>query len=725
VIAPNWKRDLVLVGGGHTHAMVLRMLAMKPISGVRLNLVSVGDHTPYSGMLPGLIAGHYQFDQTHIDLRRYCARLGVRFIKASACGIDLQGQQLELENHPPLSFDALSIDIGSQPSYSDIKGAEDLVVPVKPVAGFYDRWLAVEQRVRAAENETPFKVAIVGGGAGSVELAMAMRHRLPGLTVKISLICGNELLREYSQHTRDIVRTSCAQLGIEIMENQWVAEVERSEIRTRNGEKFSCDEIFWCTQAEGAPWLAQSGLDCDPAGFLQVRDTLQLLKHDNLFAAGDIATQINHPRPKAGVFAVRQTPFLAHNLRAHLQGEKLKEYIPQRGFLSMLSLGQQEAVAEKHPFHASGRWVWKWKKAIDTRFMKQFEDIPAEMPAAESSEAEMHCGGCGAKLPGENLRAVLADLSQQFPKVVDAGTLGDDASAIEVSGPATFLQSVDVLRQFVDDPWLMGRISLLHAISDLHAMGTRPTSVLSHVCLPYASRHLQMADLNAILAGACAELEREGATLIGGHTIEGPELSVGFTVNGLAANDILSKSNVKAGDRLILCKPLGTGVLFAAQQLGVARGDWISAALENMLLSNLGAALVAQDHGLGAATDVTGFGLLGHLAEMIAEAPLAARITVAAVPVLKGVSSCYEQGVSSSLQPGNKALVAPMIPGNQLLQSPECEVLFDPQTSGGLLLAVPPVLVDAVLGDLVEAGYQNAAVIGELEAAETGCFIFD
>jgi selenide,water dikinase len=275
-------------------------------------------------------------------------------------------------------------------------------------------------------------------------------------------------------------------------------------------------------------------------------------------------------------------------------------------------------------------------------------------------------------------------------------------------------QSVDVLRAFLDDPWLMGRVAVLHALSDLHAMGATPHSVLAQITLPYAARHMQAADLFAILAGACQELEREGAILLGGHTLEGPELSVGFTVNGLAETGVMAKTAIADGDQLVLCKPLGTGVLFAAQQHGLSRGSWISAALENMLISNAAAAAVARNYEVKAATDVTGFGLLGHLAEMLVDTNLQARIDSNSVPLLAGVEACYSQGLASTLQPGNITLVEPLLSDASSVTAPQLQPLFDPQTSGGLLLAVSPAKVTDLLAELNSCGYKDASIIGEI-----------
>jgi len=177
MINPSWHNDLVLLGGGHSHALALLMMAMRPDPTTRITLVSLDSHTPYSGMLPGLLAGHYTFAETHIDLRTLCKQLGVRFIAARATGVDTERRQLLLAGRPALPFDVLSIDIGSQPGLHAVPGAEAYATGVKPVHSFYQRWLALEDRFAASDDNEEFTVLLVGGGAGSVELALAMRHR--------------------------------------------------------------------------------------------------------------------------------------------------------------------------------------------------------------------------------------------------------------------------------------------------------------------------------------------------------------------------------------------------------------------------------------------------------------------------------------------------------------------------------------------------------------------
>jgi selenide,water dikinase len=284
------------------------------------------------------------------------------------------------------------------------------------------------------------------------------------------------------------------------------------------------------------------------------------------------------------------------------------------------------------------------------------------------------------------------------------------------SGAAAIVQSVDMLRQLVADPWLMGRIAATHALSDLYASGARPVSALAAITLPFAAPAILRRELQQLLAGALHELASADCLLAGGHSMQGPELNVGFVVNGVAlAEDgrLLGKRGLVVGDRLVLAKPLGSGVLFAAHMQLAADGRDIAAAIDSMLVHNRLAAELALAHGASACTDVSGFALLGHLLEMLGENG-AARLEL---PLLEGALEQLRRGVRSSMHPANAAAGARLALDAKVDEN-LLQIVFDPQTSGGLLIGIAadraPGLVDA----LREGGYPQASVIGEVQAAD-------
>ncbi|MHA7816574.1 MAG: selenide, water dikinase SelD [Pseudohaliea sp.] len=705
-------RDLVLVGGGHAHALVLRMLAMNPVPGARLTLVSPASHTPYSGMLPGLVAGHYRFEDTHIDLARLCQWAGVRFLRDAVTALDPARRELHFAERPPLGYDLLSLDIGSQPTLDVVPGACEHAVPVKPVAEFWQRW----QAGLAAHGGQ--RIAVVGGGAGGLELALAMAHALAGSGATLVLYCGGELLPGYHRAARAAARDAISRLGVTLEEGARVAEVHAGELSLEDGRRERFDSLYWCTAAAAAPWVRASGLAVDERGFLAVDDTLRSVDDGRIFGAGDIATQVNHPRPKAGVYAVRQGPVLARNLRASLTGVALREHRPQQRFLSLLSLGEQRATADRGPLSATGHWVWRWKDRIDRSFMRRFSELPRMQAGREDTvPAQAPCGGCGAKVGGDPLAEALAALRADFPDhCLPAGGAAEDAAALPQAG-GTLLQSLDTLRALVDDPWLMGRIAAQHALNDLYASGARPRAALAALTLPFAAASVQARDLRQVLAGALAAFAEADCVLLGGHSLQGPEWQLGFAVTGeVATKDPLRKRGAQAGDALLLTRPLGVGVLFAAHMQLAADGRDIDRALALLGASQAAALDAAVAGGAHAATDVTGFGLAGHLCEMLCD-ELGATLDLAALPVLPGAEVAIAAGLRSTAAPANLAAWGARVlgAGDPVRQ----QLLFDPQTAGGLLLALPPAGVPEARR-VLEAAKLGAAVIGECVAAEPG-----
>lgn len=378
------SRHIVLVGGGHSHVEVLRHFGIKPIPGVRLTLVCRDVHTPYSGMLPGYIAGHYNYDQVHIDLARLAEFAGAHFCHDEAVGLDRKARHVLCKSHSPTSYDWLSINIGSTPQVRMVPGAAEHAVPVKPIHQFNQRWLALLERVRS--HAGTIRIVTVGGGAGGVELTLAMQYRL---RKELAHLGRDPDELEFHLFTADdhILPThpACVQLAFERkLDSRNVAvhtacqveAVEADRVTTSKGQSWHADEIVWVTQAGGAPWLAESGLEVDKGGFVKVRNTLQTITDANIFAAGDIAHMVNHPREKAGVFAVRQGPPLARNLQRAVQGEKPLPYRPQKKWLALISTGDQYAVASRGSIGFQGKWVWRWKDWIDQRFMRRFTDLP-------------------------------------------------------------------------------------------------------------------------------------------------------------------------------------------------------------------------------------------------------------------------------------------------------------------------------------------------------------
>lgn len=383
------RKQLVLIGGGHTHLEVLRRFAQRPEPGVQLTLLSPEIHAPYSGMLPGLIAGHYRFDETHVDLRPLCHLAGARLVCDEAVGLDLATRHVLCRTQPALPYDVLSLNIGSTPRTSSIVGAAAVAVPIKPIAGFVAHWHALRDRVLARRD--PVHLAVVGTGAGGVEILLAMQYGLHKLLAAAGrtgdhltwslLGSAGRILPGYNARTRRLFEQVLHRRGVRILLGQTVGEAAPGHLLRAGGQQVSADEVLWVLGAGAAPWLTRTGLALDPNGFLTVDATLESLSHPGIFAAGDVASVAGHPRPKSGVFAVRQGPPLTENLRRSLQQRPLRPFHPQHQWLSLITTGNRYAIASRGRWTLAGAWAWHWKRALDRHFMDRYQ-LPPGSPSA-------------------------------------------------------------------------------------------------------------------------------------------------------------------------------------------------------------------------------------------------------------------------------------------------------------------------------------------------------
>jgi selenide,water dikinase len=734
-------KDLVLIGGGHSHVAVLKRFGMNPLPGVRITLICRDSHTPYSGMLPGLIAGHYSFDEAHIDLGPLSRLAGARFYHDEVIGLDLAGRRVLCRNRPPTHYDVLSINIGSAPRTCDVEGAAGAVVPVKPISGFLDRWQALEERVRARGGA---RIAVVGAGAGGVEILLAAQYRLHRLLgdeehrrngLAFHLFADtDDILPTHNARVRARFRSVLARRQVETHTGQPVTAVDSGRLTLRGGASFEFDEILWVTAAGAAPWLRASGLQVDAEGFVAVDDTLRAISEDDVFAAGDIAAMVRHPRPKSGVFAVRQGAPLARNLRRTLLGRPLRAFSPQRRFLSLITTGDKYAVASRSGWALAGHGMWQLKDWIDRRFIRKYNELPematvdrsalspglADQAAIqELSAIAMRCGGCGAKVGSTVLNRAL---SQLRPVARDDVLIGldapDDAAVVSVPPHKVMVHTVDFFRSFIDDPYAFGQVAANHSLGDIFAMGATPQSALAIATIPYGLEKKVEEQLFELMSGALKVLGEANTALVGGHTSEGLELGLGFAINGFAdPKRLLRKAGMRPGDRLILTKPLGTGTLFAADMRRKAKARWIEAALGSMLQSNRQAADCFYRHGATACTDVTGFGLLGHLVEMVKPSGVDVSLDLDALPLLEGAAETVRMGIFSSLQAQNLRLRRAIRDADAVTAGERYPLIFDPQTAGGLLASVPDDNAGACLAELKRLDYTHAAIIGSVMPA--------
>jgi selenide,water dikinase len=328
--------------------------------------------------------------------------------------------------------------------------------------------------------------------------------------------------------------------------------------------------------------------------------------------------------------------------------------------------------------------------------------------------------GCASKISQNDLKKVLAGLPPvSDPRVLVSADTCDDAGVFKLSDDTALVQSVDVFTPVVDDPYLFGQIAAANSVSDIYAMGGRPITALSIIGFPIET--LSHKVMNKILWGGLDKMREAGVVILGGHSIKDKEIKFGFAVTGLIhPSAIVANSGAKPGDRLILTKPLGTGVISFARQLGKASDRALAAAGRSMAGLNRAAAEEMVKSGVTTATDVTGFSLLGHLSEIVRQSRVTAEIYADSVPVFDGVLNYLRAGLVSGAIERNREYASQFVKAAKGVSEDILNVLYDPQTSGGLLIAVRETEAAALLRRLRRRGVRAAAVIGRIAVKSTG-----
>tara|TARA_B100000674_G_scaffold364441_1_gene307035 strand:+ start:544 stop:2568 length:2025 start_codon:yes stop_codon:yes gene_type:complete len=645
---------LVLAGGGHSHALVLKRWAMQPHRRPKRSILLINRCSTalYSGMVPGFIAGLYKRDELAIDLRTLSENAGVAFARAEIIGVNPTEKLLHLQGRPSLRYSLLSLDVGA---VSPLNAQGIPIKPLEPALAFLAQQLP--------DEKLPFRV--IGAGAAGVEVVLALRQRWPK-----------------------------RQLQLQMRQTQLPDEIEKilGECNIKlitNTEPWSGPSLL-CTGSLGPKWLRDSGLPVNREGRVQTDNSLRVEGVEGIFASGDCAVIRGTNRPASGVWAVRAAKPLSQNLEASCRGDSLRQWRPQRHALQIVGTSQGTAWAQwwrwKSPATSA---LWKWKQRIDRQFMTGFTS--SDMTQKEL----MGCRGCAAKVPAEPLRAAL--------KRVNLGGRVEDAAEL-TRGKTVWLQSMDGFPALVSDPWLNGRLTTLHACSDLWASGANVRSAMATISLPMISGEEQQEWLVQTLAGIKSVLDEQGASLLGGHTMEARSsppstTSLGIqtilTING-TTNRHWHKSGMRPGDVLLISRPLGTGVLFAGAMIGETAPGYLDEALQKM---NQSQHMLIEDikilgSAIHACTDITGFGLLGHLGEMLAgSSELTVQIDSHAIPTYNGAMPLLKRGIKSTMAPYNQRaweLLGKKIEVDTKESKSLLDLLVDPQTCGPLLIACEP-----------------------------------
>jgi selenide,water dikinase len=344
-------KRVLLVGAGHAHARLLAALALKPLNGARIGLVSPEPRQIYSAMLPGVLAGHYRREEAEFDVAELAARASVEYVPARIIALDAAAKTATLDDGQQVHYDFASLNAGSVIAQS-VPGAAERTLAVKP----FER-LAGELR-RVAH------VAIAGGGAAGVEIAMALRHRGGEVTV----------YSERSAFPPPLARRverALRRRGVDFRPGMRVDAVEPGPVVISGSSRQQFDLVLWASGPAPHPWLATSGLALDERGFVQVSGSLCSISHPHIFAVGDCA---GLGEAKSGVNAVRHGGVLEQNLRNLVSGTPLIAYEPDPNALMLLSCGSRYAIAWRGGWGAEGRWAWWWKNAIDRRWLKRLRE---------------------------------------------------------------------------------------------------------------------------------------------------------------------------------------------------------------------------------------------------------------------------------------------------------------------------------------------------------------
>jgi pyridine nucleotide-disulfide oxidoreductase family protein len=368
--------NLVLVGGGHSHSIVLKLWSKKKVSGVKVTLISNVKNTPYSGMLPEYISGFYSYEESHINLVKLAEIAGIELIIDEVINIDADKKIVSCKSGLKIGFDVLSLDIGSTPQKSQIEGANLYSIPIKPIPLFLEKW---EKIIDLAQNNPDDKIilTIIGGGAGGVELALNIHHKLIKIlsTKKLTINLIHRGKRIISNHSLSISKKLTKileQNQINIYLNEEVKSIDNQKITLFSGKKIDSNYNFLVTQASAPIWLKNSSIETNTEGFIIVKNTLQSVNYPDIFASGDIANIRDYSCAKAGVFAIKQGFYLYQNLCNFLINKPLKLYYPQKNYLNIIGTGNKNAVASWGNISIESRLIWYWKQYLDDNFMKQF-----------------------------------------------------------------------------------------------------------------------------------------------------------------------------------------------------------------------------------------------------------------------------------------------------------------------------------------------------------------
>ena len=699
---------LVLIGGGHTNVLLMRKWLMYPKSKpeVPISIISRDTSLVYSAMFPSVIAKAISLDNSLIDIGFLAKKVRVSFINEEVTDIDFTLKKISLKNRPSVDYSKLILNYGSETKIS--REFEYLVnnqtaFPIKP---FFKAYALIKKEDKYdSDIEKPF--VIVGSGLAAIEVAFALRKRWGKRSLKI--LCKSKKL------DNKILKTLCKS-NIEIIKNLPV----------------DYGKILLCTGNSSPQWVQKNISELDSKGRLIINQKLKLKNCLGTFATGDCAVIESSKRPSSGIFAVKVLNTLATNIQRDLKGESLKKWFPQKFGLQIVN-SYPRKIPKAFAFYGDivigpSFLIWYLKNKIDEAFINKFRFLDSNMNQKGKKELMDDCRGCAAKIPQSILNKSL-----RKAQLKNFATSPEDSVEIYNNDQDIILQSVDGFPALISDPWLNAKITVLHACSDLWASGVKLSSVQALISLPKVEKDFQSYLFSHCLKGIKSTVEDQGGELIGGHTFESRSLvekpyslgiDISLTVQGVLKNGTKPwlKSGMQKGDIILLSRPLGVGIFFASQTQNINLKDSSVEIMKNLVTSQQ--PLIDQIYSLqdkfgvkfiNAATDITGYGLIGHLKEMIDSsnlirknnnfAPIKVLLDLLAFKAYPGVFDLIHKGIQSSLFESNKEIYDQIISQkenkriisfqkNNKLNSKNFKekiaLLLDPQTCGPLLISCDP-----------------------------------
>ena len=690
-----------------------------------ITLVNKESTTIYSGMFPGVLAGKYKIDEILIDLRTLALKAGVSFVMAEIDGIEPKKKKLFLKGRPEIEYSSLSLNIGTKTnlnSKSLIRGNKDFAVTIKPFSESY-KFIVDQDIYKDDSSAKPF--VIVGGGFAGIEIAFSLRKRWPKRSILLKIKSGRKI-------NKNILRC-----------------LNALNIKTTKKNLSILYPKLICTGNKSFNWIKDSGLPIDEDGRILTKNTFQVLNFPELFAVGDCGVIDNHPRPSSGVWAVRSAEPLAKNLENTSQGLKPNEWKPQRKAIQLLDINSSKK--ESKAFISWGEVIVgpynilsRLKELIDKKFISKFYFTKNKDSEMLSRKEMIKCRGCAAKLAFTPLNLALKRLD-----LIESSK--DDSINIGILNSSKILiQSVDGFPSLISDPWLNARILAFHSSSDIWACGGSSISAQCIVNLPSLPNNLQQELLFQVLEGINSALTIQGAKLIGGHTLESRKMSEepfslgiesSLTVNGIIDDNhnFWSKGGMKKGDQILISRSLGTGIIFSAFMNGYVKPYILDSVLKEMnksqheIVNYINHLTNISPHQkiVNACTDITGFGLLGHLSEMLESTnrdqlkmnlePLKIILEIDNIPIYDGVKELLDIGFESTLAPsneiflkninGDEALRVELVSNNfdssSSFYNAMLKILVDPQTCGPLVISCSSIYSEKLIqqGPWIKIGF--------------------